>query len=126
MAQLIKFDEDEVKKAANEYKRVTLALDQKQIVEAVGGIMAKYLPLELGAAKCFLTFSIKEWQQETNKKVSDLSTESPEERINAVKRIFAILSQKIKKVLRRSSQENEVDDAIGKTFEHYLKVFSNR
>jgi hypothetical protein len=126
MAKKIKFDKSAVKKAKNEFKKVKLDEEQKEIVNNLIDIGDKYISLNKSALSYFVMESINDWQKVNSLKVQDIQKMTAEERINNVSDILQRVKQRLVNILLYLDQKEDVDKAIEEALEFYKEKYSKR
>ena len=109
-----------------QYKQLTLAPGQRQIVEGIGAVITKYLDIRPMAIRGFIWFSIREWQMKNKRKIEELQSSTPEDRIESVGFMFDLLKQKLIRILVSRSDKEVIENAVDNAFQFYRSNFANR
>ena len=120
------FRDSEVEQVEKDFEKITLAPEQRGIVEGIAKIMAQFVPISEIALRGFIWKAITEWQVNSNRTLDELSTSEPKERLEVVKIMFTSAEKDLKKVLRNKSDESTITNAIEKGFNYYKNSFSER
>ncbi|MHA2294548.1 MAG: hypothetical protein ACXAEU_20675 [Candidatus Hodarchaeales archaeon] len=123
---VLKWDNQIVYEAEEEYNRLQIDPAQKQIVESMAGLLCQYVPLRKLAMKGFAWRAIIKWQQDNHRALRDLMTIDAEKRIIAAKQIFVILENFLKAVLHNKEKESVVEEAMVKAFDFYKTNYASR
>jgi len=122
----MEFEPDSIKEAVDYYKKLRFASDQKDIIIEFGKLMKKFIPLSDRAIMGFIWRSLKEWQLNFKRDLSELSKLDPGNRIEAVVQIIDIFGIRLKKVLINKEQEPILEQAMQNALERYKENYANR
>ena len=120
------FNQQLLQKEEEDFRKLTLAPEQRQIVEALGKVLIQFIEIPLMPTLGFIWRAIKAWQMKYKRSVSELSTSDTEDRVNSVYEMTQTLKVFLKKVVRSEEDSVKVDDAVNKMFNFYKSQFSNR
>ncbi len=120
------FKQQLLQKEEEEFKKLTLAPEQRQIVTALGNVLIKFIDIPLAPTLGFIWRSIKDWQVKNKRSISELSNSSVNDRINSVHEMAENLKGYLKRVLRSASDEQKIEEGVDKMFEFYKSQFSTR
>ncbi len=120
------FKKQLLQKEEEEFSKLTLAPEQRQIVTALGNVLVKFIDIPLAPTLGFIWRSIKDWQVENKRSISELSTSSVDDRVNSVHKMTENLKGYLKKVLKSPSDEQKIDEGVDKMFAFYKSQFSTR
>ncbi len=109
-----------------QYKQLTLAPGQRQIVEGIGAVITKYLDIRPMAIRGFIWFSIREWQMKNKRKIEELQNSTPEDRIQSVGYMFGLLKEKLIRILVNKADKEIIENAVDNAFQFYKTNFANR
>jgi len=119
ITQELKFKDSEVNKVIDDFKKIKMEPFQKELVQNIAMLLKQFIPLPKMAIKGSMWFTIKEWQVQHEKTLSELDTMPYQEMKKAVTELIKLGRDKIKKMLANpEEQENLLND----TFDKVIKV----
>ena len=119
ITQELKFKDSEVNKVIDDFKKIKMEPFQKELVQNIAMLLKQFIPLPKMAIKGSMWFTIKEWQVQHEKTLSELDTMPYQEMKKAVTELIQLGRDKIKKMLANpEEQENLLND----TFDKVIKV----
>ncbi|MHA2253931.1 MAG: hypothetical protein ACXAD7_26495 [Candidatus Kariarchaeaceae archaeon] len=120
------FKEVELEKIEKDFSRISLAPEQRGIVDGIAEIMSQFLDISKLALKGFCWKAIQNWQVINQKDLAELSQASPEERLQHTESMFQKIGTDLHTVLHNRADENKVDTAVNQGFEFYKQSFAKR
>ena len=123
LSYTINFDKEALKNTEKDLKDVKLTTEQLKIVQELSKFICEIIKLPEIAIRANIWKALKEWQIKNNKTIDDIAELHIELRINAVKEIFIICKNLLKKMVREPKDQSDIiiDIAFEKSFKYYLK-----
>lgn len=120
------FKQHDLDDAEKTYQKLTLAPDQKAIIESLAKVVCQKIDMSELSMRGFMSYALKDWQQETKTLTSEIASMTPQERVKAVSTAFQFLNKRLHKILRDDSHSGEIDEAIDASLNFYINTFSKR
>ena len=123
LSYTINFDKEALKNTEKDLKDVKLTTEQLKIVQELSKFICEIIKLPEIAIRANIWKALKEWQIMNNKTIKDIAELPVELRLNAVKEIFIICKNLLKKMVREPKDQSDIiiDIAFEKSFKYYLK-----
>lgn len=123
LSYTINFDKEALKNTEKDLKDVKLTTEQLKIVQELSKFICEIIKLPEIAIRANIWKALKEWQIKNNKTIEDIAELPIELRLNAVKEIFIISKNLLKKMVREPKDQSDIiiDIAFEKSFKYYLK-----
>jgi len=123
LSYTINFDKEALKNTEKDLKDVKLTTEQLKIVQELSKFICEIIKLPEIAIRANIWKALKEWQIKNNKTIDDIAELPIELRLNAVKEIFIICKNLLKKMVREPKNQSDIiiDIAFEKSFKYYLK-----
>jgi len=123
LSYTINFDKEDLKNTEKDLKDVKLTTEQLKIVQELSKFICEIIKLPEIAIRANIWKALKEWQIKNNKTIEDIAELPIELRLNAVKEIFIISKNLLKKMVREPKDQSDIiiDIAFEKSFKYYLK-----
>jgi hypothetical protein len=122
----IEFDQTAVSEAENAFKKVEMAPEQKGIVDGIAKVLCNFVPISELGMKGFISFVFRDYQIQEKTLVSGISTMTPTDRVKTVGKLFDMLIERLKPVLKNKTDEAQITEAVHKAFTYYKENFANR
>ncbi|MFX1382294.1 MAG: hypothetical protein ACFFBP_07585 [Promethearchaeota archaeon] len=122
----LKFEPKSIQEAAEYYKTIHIAPEQKAIVSSLGKMISHALSIEERAIRGFIWRSIKDWQIDHSKDLSSIANMSPENRIQALLQIINVLEKTLMRVLISKEHEPLLEEAMKQVIVAYKQHYANR
>lgn len=123
---MIKFNEKAVQEAADEYKKVELPKEYRELMESISKIISPYIGMNDGAVRGFISRSIVVWQERHKKKIAEVFSMSLSKRQEMMKEGMNILKEILGKILKTPSDQEKLDKAINDGYNAYLTNFLSK
>ncbi len=124
----LKFDQAKVTQAENDYKKLTISPEVRQLIEQIAQMMQNFLPISAMAVKGNTWYTIKQWQQKSKMSIAEMPKMNPQERFRLAKELFEIGKERMAHMLVDPEGQKElieeVYDNVWKTYEQYVKQAS--
>ncbi len=121
----LKFDLKKVQEAEDEYKKLTITPEQRQLIEQIAQMMQNLLPLSVMAIKGNTWYSIKEWQVNNKMKITEIAQINPHDRLKKAKELFLLGKERTCSMLANpEEQKHLIEEAYQKAwniYEQYTK-----
>ena len=123
LSYTINSDKEALKNTEKDLKDVKLTTEQLKIVQELSKFICEIIKLPEIAIRANIWKALKEWQIKNNKTIEDIAELPIELRLNAVKEIFIISKNLLKKMVREPKDQSDIiiDIAFEKSFKYYLK-----
>jgi glutamine amidotransferase-like uncharacterized protein len=121
MERKIVFNAADVKKAADEYEKVELPKEYRELMDGLSKIMSPYVEMGDMAIRGFIFRAIIEWQKRKKKKVASVLDLSLKERQQMMKEGMGILEEMLAKILRTPADKQKLKKAIEVGYSTYLQ-----
>ncbi len=123
LSYTINFDKEALKNTEKGLKDVKLTTEQLKIVQELSKFICEIIKLPEIAIRANIWKALKEWQIKNNNIIEDIAELPIELRLNAVKEIFIICKNLLKKMVREPKNQSDIiiDIAFEKSFKYYLK-----
>ena len=108
----LKFEPKSIQEAAEYYKTIHIAPEQKEIVTSLGKLISQALSIEERAIRGLIWRSIKDWQIDNSKDLSSIANMSPENRIKVPLQIVTMLEKTLMRVLISKEHEPLLREAM--------------
>lgn len=120
---MIKFQEKAVQEAADEYKKVELPKEYRELMENVSKVISPYIGMNDGAVRGFISRSIVTWQERHKMKIAEVLSMSLPKRQEMMKEGMDILKEILGKILKTPSDQEKLNKAINDGYNAYLTKF---
>ncbi|RMG37367.1 MAG: hypothetical protein D6732_06850 [Methanobacteriota archaeon] len=120
------FKQELIAKEEEDFKRLKLAPEQRAIVEQMADVLNQYLSFSKLATMGFIWKAVRDWQVRYSRSIAELSTSTPEDRIRSVREMTDGLASYLIKVLKRTTDEEQVRKACDSMYNFYVQNFSTR
>ena len=124
----LKFDQAKVTQAENDYKKLTISPDVRQLIEQIAQMMQNFLPISAMAVKGNTWYTIKQWQQKSKLSIAEMPKMNPQERFKLAEELFEIGKERMAHMLVDPEGQKELIDEVydkaWKTYEQYVKQAS--
>jgi len=121
----LRFDQAKVTQVENDYKKLTISQDQRQLIDQIAQMMQNFLPLSLMAIRGNTWYTIKEWQQKHKMSISEIAQMEPRKRFELAKDLFVLGKERMIHMLADPEEQkgilDEVYEKAWKTYEQYVK-----
>jgi len=123
LSYTINFDKEALKNTEKDLKDVKLTTEQLKIVQELSKFICEIIKLPEIAIRANIWKALNEWQIKNNKTIEHIAELPVELRLNAVKEIFIICKNLLKKMVREPKDQSDIiiDIAFEKSFKYYLK-----
>jgi len=126
MTQSLKFNEEEVSKVENDYRKLTLDKNQREAIDKIARLMKHFLNLKLNAIKGSMWLTIKQWQEKNKKNLSTIRLLTREAQVDALIELISLGKKRIKKMMVCPEEQNEDLDAAFQGVVEAVKIFINK
>lgn len=120
---MIKFQEKAVQEAADEYKKVELPKEYRELMENVSKIISPYIGMNDGAVRGFISRSIVTWQERHKMKIAEVFSMPLPKRQEMMREGMDILKEILGKILKTPSDQEKLNKAINNGYQAYLTKF---
>jgi hypothetical protein len=120
---MIKFNEKAVQEAADEYKKVELPKEYRELMENVSKVISPYVGMNDGAVRGFISRSIVIWQERHKMKIAEVLSMPLLKRQEMMKEGMDILKEILGKILKTPSDQEKLNKAINDGYNAYLTKF---
>lgn len=126
METKIGFNSDAVKQAAEEYEKVELPKEYRELMNSLSFVMSPYIGMSDGAIRGFISRAIIKWQIKNNIKIKSVLDMSLSQRQKMMKEGMGILYEILLPVLKTPEDQLKLKKAIDAGYDAYLKKFINQ
>jgi len=123
MTQSLKFNEEEVNKAEKDYRKLTLDKFQRDAIDKIAHLMMHFLNLKLNAIKGSMWLTIKQWQENNKKNLSDIELLPREAQEEALIELITLGKARIKKMMVPTEEQNDALDTAFQGVVEAIKIF---
>ncbi len=120
------FKQEALDQSAADYSRLSIASEQRAIIEGITKIVVNFLDIPPVAMNGFSWKILKQWQIENQKTAKELAEMPAKERIEIVTMLFEKQRIILKQVLKNKNDSHVVDKAFNATLKYYIDTFGNR
>ena len=124
----LRFDQAKVTQAEEDYKKLTITPDVRQLIDQIAQMMQNFLPLSLMAIRGNTWYTIKQWQQQNKMSIAEMPKMNPQQRFKLAKELFETGKERMTHMLADPEGQkqllDEVYDKAWKAYEQYVKQAS--
>ena len=127
MSNTLKFKEEAIQKAKDEYKQIKLEPLQKELIQQTAGLLKQYVPIPLMAVKGSMWHTIRRYQTENKMTLAELAELPPREKFSEYMKLIDIGKEQIQKMLINSDEQTKLlDEAFVEVKKIATQVFEER
>ncbi|MCH8908468.1 MAG: hypothetical protein IH840_15380 [Candidatus Heimdallarchaeota archaeon] len=122
----LEFDEEKMKKAIQGYSRVDITEEQEEMIDMFAEILHDSVGLWKNMLRSFIYISISLWQKEKQAFAKDFASADPKIRLENILQAAEKLRTLLRGVLKKSGQEERLDQAINQGLSVYQQKWMYR
>ncbi len=126
MTQTLKFNDEKVSRAEDDYKKLKLNKSQREAVDKIALLMAHFLDLQLNAIKGSMWLTIRQWQEDKKQSISTISSLPRNAQEQAVIELITLGKERIKKMMISPEKQGEALDTAFQGVVEAVKIFMNK
>ena len=116
----LKLDAKKVSQAEEEYKKLKITPEQRQLIDQIAQMMQQFVPIPVMAIKGNTWLSIKQWQTNNKMMIESITKMNPEQRLKSAKELFDLGKERMVNMLANpEEQKNLLDEAYEKAWNVY-------
>jgi len=121
----LRFDQAKVSQAENDYQKLIISPEVRQLIDQIAQMMQNFLPLSTMAIRGNTWYTIKQWQKKNKMSIAEMPKMNPQERFKLAKELFEIGKEKMTHMLVDPEEQRQILDDVyekaWKTYEQYVK-----
>lgn len=122
----LEFDKEKMQKAIQGYSRVDITEEQEEMVDMFAEILHDSVGLWKNMLRSFIYISISLWQKENQAFAKDFASADPKTRLENMLQVAEKLRTLLRGVLKKSGQEEQLDQAINQGLGVYQQKWMYR
>jgi hypothetical protein len=123
MTQTLKFNEEDVKKAEKDYKKLNLDKFQREAIDKIALLMDHFLDLKLNAIKGSMWLTIRQWQEANQKNISVIGSLPRKAQEQALIELISLGKERIKKMMVDPEGQRENLDTAFQGVVEAVKIY---
>ena len=125
MTQVLKFDQVKVTKLEEDFRKINLDSQTRNMIKNAGKLLAQHVPLSEMAIMGNGWYSLQEWQVQNQTTIFDAVMEDPKQFGRIMKELMDIGKRRMKKLLENPEEQDALlDEAFGKVLEFWSKNYT--
>ena len=122
MTQVLKFDAVKVSKLEEDFRKIELDSQTRNMIKNAGKFLGQYVPLSEMAIMGNGWYSLQEWQVQNKTHIFEAIMKDPSQFVRIMKELMDIGKRRMKKLLENPEEQDALlDEAFDKVLEFWGK-----
>jgi hypothetical protein len=122
MTQVLKFDAVKVSKLEEDFRKIELDSQTRNMIKNAGKLLGQYVPLSEMAIMGNGWYSLQEWQVQNKTHIFEAIMKDPSQFVRIMKELMDIGKRRMKKLLENPEEQDALlDEAFDKVLEFWGK-----
>ncbi|MFX1373882.1 MAG: hypothetical protein ACFFCE_18700 [Promethearchaeota archaeon] len=123
---VINFKLESMQNSEDYYKKIHMVADQNTVITQMAQFLCQFLPIPERPMKGFIWRALTDWQVKNRKDLSEVLKISPDQRVETVLEIIALLKKHLTRILISQEQEPLLNESCQKAVKFYKTKFAGR